>query len=146
MIALAVILGSSLMTALGLIAWLVVRIVRAAGKEADARVGQVATEAESERTAYELDVTKRALEAANIRARTLEEELTDALDQPSLADGLDAADVAGRVRRLAERWREAAAARNPLPASPEPAVSEQPAATRANPAGLHVVTPIDVLK
>lgn len=118
---------------LGLIGWLVRGRINDAESKADSRVAQVATEAHQERTAYELEVTQKALTAANMRAATLEEELKHALEQPSLADGLDAHDVAGRVLRLVGKWGEAAAARSPLPALEDPNLPDEPAAEASGP-------------
>jgi hypothetical protein len=133
-IGLAYLLGGLLVLSLGLNAWLTYGRIKDAESKADSRVAQVATEAHQERTAYELEVTQKALTAANMRAATLEEELKHALEQPSLADGLDAHDVAGRVLRLVGKWGEAAAARSPLPAEPDSeAVPDEPAAEASGP-------------
>lgn len=100
----------------GLIAWLVHGRMADKDQAADARVGQVATEAESERTAYELDVTQKALAAANKRCDALEEIIADEINGNPNAD-LGRTDVRGRLLRIAGRWREAASARSPLPAT-----------------------------
>jgi hypothetical protein len=100
-----------------------------------------------ERTKYELDVVTKALAAANIRARALEEELTHALEQSRLGTGLSPADVDSRLLRLADRWREAAATRDPISArSVEPVPAEPPATVTAAAANLSAGGPIDVLR
>jgi hypothetical protein len=117
-----VVLATTLLSAVGVIAWLAFRVVKAAEQEADARVGQVATEAESERTAYELDVTQKALTAANKRADALEEIIADEINDENPNPDLARTDVRTRLLRIAGKWREAAATRSPLPAESEPAV------------------------
>lgn len=133
MIVLAIILAVTLASSLGVVAWLVYGVIRDAHKEGDSRVAQVATEAEQERTAYELAVTQKALQAANIRADALEEELSNAIQQSNLGAGLAPSDVPGRVLRLVGKWREAAATRGPLPAEPDPAVPVEGAAGPSGP-------------
>lgn len=146
MTAVALALAIGLLSALGLIAWLVRGRVLAADQVADARVAQVATEGEVERATFELEVTRKALQAATIRAGALEGELSHALDRTNPAEGLDPGDVAGRVRRLAERWRHAAEARSPLPAEPTEAVPVVSAADGASSAGVPSGAIIDVLR
>lgn len=133
MIVLAVILALALTASLGLNGWLVYGRVDDAHHEGDARVAQVATEAEQERTAFELDVTKKALTAANMRASALEEELKHALEQPRLGAGLAASDASGRVLRIVGKWGEAAAARSPLASGPDEALSVESATDASGP-------------
>lgn len=124
------------------------------GEVSAIRSGSAASEecirerAAHERTKYELEVTRKALAAANIRAQTLGEELSSALEQSHLGDGLVAGDVPGRLSRIAERWAEAAAARDPLPASEVravPAGNDAPA-SGTSATNVHALTPIDVLR
>lgn len=95
---------------------------------------------------FELETTRQALTAANIRAAALAKELTDALENPVLGAGLGAGDVSGRLSRIAEGWASAAAARDPLPADARAAVHPEPAAAGASAAGLLGGGPIDVLR
>lgn len=122
MTAVAVTLAIAVASALALIAWLVYRAVGASDSEADARVAQVATEAELERARYETEVTSKALAAANARANALERVIADDLNTAPNPD-LARDDVRGRVLRLAQAWRTD----DPLPASGDAAVPDDPA-------------------
>jgi hypothetical protein len=128
-----VVLALVLASSLGLNGWLTYRTISGAEQRADARVAQVETEAIGERTAYELEVTQKALAAANLRAATLEEELAHAFEQSDLGAGLAASDARGRVLRLVGKWGEAARTRSPLPAEPDDAVPDEPAADASGP-------------
>lgn len=100
----AIVLAAGLCSAL---VWAVYKLVRAVDTDADARVAQVATEAELERERYEHEVTMKALESARNRAQVLEEELAHDLADPyPTSPALDAADVRGRVLRIARRWAD----------------------------------------
>ena len=112
MTALAILLGVALVATLPLIAWLVHGRVTAADQLGDARHGQSITEGELERKGFELEVTKKALEASNARAAALEEVLADEVaadPNPDLARG----DVRGRLLRIARSWSDADADRVP---------------------------------
>lgn len=125
-------------TALGSLTYAMHRVSKAADRigdardhEADARIAQVATEAELEREKYEHDQTKRALSAADARADALEEVLSDAINATPNAD-LDRADVQSRVLRIAQRWAAADAASR-LPAAAVEAVPADAAAEASVP-------------
>ena len=132
-LALCFVLGGLLALSLSANVWLTYRTVRGADEKADARVAQVVTEGHEERKAFELEVTQKALAAANLRAATLEEELAHAFEQSKLGAGLAPADVGGRVLRLVGKWGEAARTRSPLPAEPDEGVPDEPAAGETGP-------------
>lgn len=130
----AVILGTTIAGALGVIVWLVHGSIAAAGAAADARVAQTATEAELERAHFELETTKQSLAATEKRAAALQEVLSDELEKAPNPD-LARADVAGRVRRIFDRWQAADANRSAVPAEPAAAVpAAAPAEAPAAPA------------
>ncbi len=123
------------------------------GEVSAVRTGSAAAEecikerAAHERTKYELDVTGKALAAANIRARALEEELTHALERSRLGSGLSPADVDGRLLRLVDRWAQDAATRDSVSARrSDPVPAEPPATVETAAANLHAGGPIDVLR
>lgn len=143
MIALAAVLAAALAGAVAAITWLAYRAVSGADRQvaagdgaADARVAQVATEAELERVQFELETTKQALGRAAARAAALEEEMFRAHPPPNTDLAPD--DVRERVRRLAATWgaAEAADRGGAVPAEPGGAVSPPPA---AEPAGTAAV-------
>jgi hypothetical protein len=131
--AVAIALAAALASTVWLVAWLTYRVVATSERDGDSRVAQVATEAVAERTAFELDVTLKALAAANKRADALEEIISDELNAMSPNADLTRIDVRSRLVRLASKWREAAAARNSLPAQPDPAVPEDGTASGSGP-------------
>jgi hypothetical protein len=137
----AVILATTLASALGCIVWLVYGRLRDAERHADARVAQVQVEADLERRAYELDVTQKALVAANRRAEALEDIIADEINAGS---GLSPGDVRGRLLRLARGWRDAATARSPLPPAADEPVPEAEPADGAGPAFVPAVGAPDV--
>jgi hypothetical protein len=102
----------------------------------DERVEHANTRTKLERRDYELDVTQKALVAANKRAAALEEVLNDEVNRSPNPD-LARDDVRSRILRIARQWSEAADARNPLPAATSGAVPEGTAADAAEPAGVH---------
>lgn len=106
MIAIAILLGASLAGALALIAWLVHGRVTAADREADARVGQVATEAELERAQFELALAREALDASERRETIMQEAVADAINADPSPD-LARNDVLGRVLRISAEWARA---------------------------------------
>jgi hypothetical protein len=116
--ALAFALAVTVAAALACIVWAVRRGDQAGDRATRATVGLAHTEAEGERTAYELEVTRAALSAAQTRIKTLEGALDDAIRSTPLGTGLDARDAAGRVRRVLSAWGQAADARDPLSADP----------------------------
>ncbi len=132
MTAVAFALAVTLAAALGIIVWLVHGRVQDAANDGDIRVAQVSTEAEAERLAFQLDVTEKALVAANKRAEALEGIIADELNDPPNAD-LPAADWRGRLLRLAQSWRGAADARSPLRADTGEGVSQPTSAEEAGP-------------
>lgn len=140
MIALAFLLGVALVASLGLNAWLTYRNARSSDREADARVGQIATESELERAAYERDIANRALEAAHRRAHSLEQLLGETLNDARMAD-LPVHDYSTRVRRIYAEW--AGADKDRVPAEPDRAVSEDAAPAETGPAA---VSPVGTLR
>lgn len=127
-----VILAVTVASSLGVIVWLVHGRVSSVEDEAQAHVERAEVETHLERTMFELDVTKKAVDAANKRAAALQEVLADELARAPNPD-LARADVAGRVQRLFEKWAGADAARDgALPAEPAKAV---PLDGAAEPAG-----------
>lgn len=135
MTALAFTLAITLATALGCFVWAVRRGDRATDDATRARVGLAHTEAESERTTYELTVTRAALTAAQTRITALEGALDDAINSTPLGAGLDARDAAGRVRRVLSAWGSAAAARDPLSADARDGLLDPRAADAPDAAG-----------
>ncbi len=135
----AIVLAAAVASALALIAWLVYRVVAASEQSADARVAQVATEAATERAGYELEVTQKALIAAGKRADALEEVIVDEINSTANPD-LASTDVRSRLLQIAGKWREAAAARDPLPPEFDGPMPEAPANPGPDPAD---VRPVD---
>jgi hypothetical protein len=134
-----VILAITVASSLGVIVWLVHGRVSSVEDEAQAHVERAEVETHLERTMFELDVTKKALDAANKRAAALQEVLSHELERAPNPD-LARADVAGRVQRIFERWQAADAARDgALPAEPGKPVPvdgpAEPARAPALPAG-----------
>lgn len=111
----------------------------------DERVDHANTRTELERRKFELEVTQKALVAANTRAAALEEVIADDVESAPNPD-LKRADVRSRVLRIARRWAEAAAARSPLPAVgaeavPVPAPADATDATGVLPDGDALMQP-----
>ncbi len=127
MTALAILLGTAIVGALVLIAWLVYGRVAAADQAADARVAQVATEAELERAQFELEQRTQALAASERREDILQEAVADALDADPGA-GLSHDDVLGRIMRLSAEWARSDRAGREVPAEPHEAVPSDPPA------------------
>lgn len=86
--------------------WLLRGRVSDKDKAAADRIKLTVTEAESERTAFELDVTKKALAATERRAVALEELLAEEMNANPNAD-LAGHDVRSRLLRNAQAWRAA---------------------------------------
>jgi len=123
----AITLAVALAGALGLIAWLVHGRITSVEEEADAHVELADKQVKLERAQFELETTKQSLAATEKRAAALQEVLSDELDKAPNPD-LARSDVAGRVRRIFDRWEAADAARGEVPAKPADAV---PAASSA---------------
>ena len=141
MVAVAIVLATTLAGALGLLAWLVRGRVVAADQLADARVGQVATEAELERSGFELDIVKKALAASQKRADALERVIADEINDSESGLPLDRNGVRQRIVQIARQWAEADRARA-LPARSEPGELLAPAVSSAGSPG-PVVRPGD---
>lgn len=130
--ALAVIAGM-----LGLCAWCVYGRVQASERERASDARAITAEANLERAQFELDVTGKALKAANARADVLEQVLSEEVNaspHPDLAHN----DVRQRMLRITSAWTGADKDRLPTPANPT--VPEAPAADPPGP----VVSPKQV--
>ncbi len=103
---------------------------------ANERVDHANTRTELERKKFELEVTQKALAAANQRATALEEVLQDEINSSPNPD-LARTDVRSRVLRLARKWSEAATTRSPLPADAGKAVPDESTAHTADTAVVH---------
>ncbi len=130
MIALCAILAATLAGSLGLTAWLVVTRVRAADQSADARVAQVATEGELERSQFELEQTKQALAQSEKREEILDAAIAEALNANAAGGAaLRPDDVLGRQRLLLAEWSRTSKAGREVPAVGErPVPADAPAA------------------
>ena len=129
---------------LSLLAWLTYGRIDDTKALATERVSHEKTVGQLERRSFELEVTQKALVAANKRAEALEEVLQDEVDSSPNPD-LSRTDIRNRVLRIARKWAEAAATRSPLPANPDEAVSDKGATAAASPAGVRVVDDPDGL-
>lgn len=121
-----IVLAIALAGMAGVVVALVYGRVAAADQIASARVAQVMTEAESERTHFELETTKGVLASVEARASALEEIIADEINSMPNAD-LGRTDVRNRLLRTAQAWRSADA--NRLPAQPNPALPDNGAPT-----------------
>lgn len=129
---------------MSLLAWLTYGRIEDTKALATERVSHEKTVGQLERRSFELEVTQKALVAANKRAEALEEVLQDEVDSAPNPD-LARADVRGRVLRIARKWAEAAATRSPLPAKPDEAVPDEGSTAAADAAGVRVVDDPDGL-
>jgi hypothetical protein len=127
----AITLAVAIAGALALNAWLVHGRISSAEAAADAHVELVEKQAQLERAQFELDVTKKSLKATETRAAAMQEVLSDELDKAPNPD-LARDDVAGRVRRILDRWetadRDRALLAGPGAAVPAAVAAETPAA------------------
>lgn len=100
----AAIIALAIALATAIVAFLVFasRESAAVHNEADARVAQTATEGLLERSQFELETTKKALDAATARAAALETSFAEALNDSG--PDLDPRDIHGRLVRLAKAW------------------------------------------
>ncbi len=139
---LAGISGSALLVSIGMNVWQGVKLFRSKDEAADARVAQVAVEADYERAQFENETLRKALSAANARAAQLEEILNAS---PSDLDlGLSAADWRSRYLRLTQQWGADTTAYGVPPDSGRDGL---PADAAAEPAEAPAMSPIgDVLR
>lgn len=124
-------LALALVGSMGVNVWLLYGRVSDKDKAADSRIAQILTEAESERTHFELETVQRALVASDHVIDGLEATLASYLNHPVNGD-LAGDDVDGRVLRLAVRLGQAARAGRALPAEPAAPVPADPAAGEAD--------------
>jgi hypothetical protein len=101
-----IVAGATSLTSLGAIIWLTAGRIGDREKLADARIAQVETEGHVDRLTFELEVTRKALAAANARATALEGVIADDINAP-VADGLGPADVRGRLLQITKAWADA---------------------------------------
>ena len=106
MIALAIAALAIAAGLVGLVAWLVYRLVAKVETWAELTRAHAESEGEAERILFELDQTRDLLRVANLRGDALEEELAHEFSADK-NEGLAIDDVRGRVLRIARRWAEA---------------------------------------
>lgn len=99
----AIAAGLVTLTSLGAVIWSVHGWVAAERHAASVREAQAHAEAEHTRITYELEVTTKALAAANARAKALEEVLADDVNAP-VAPDLSSRDWRGRLLRITQAW------------------------------------------
>lgn len=124
-VALAVVLAGTV----GAIVWLAKTALDDRSRTADTFFDLASAQGDLERAGFELEVARKAMNAALERSARLEKELSHVLDHASLGEGAAADDVAARLRRLASEWASTGAGgADPLPAEPYEAMSLDPAA------------------
>jgi hypothetical protein len=123
MIALAFLLGASVVALAATTVTFAVLSRRDANHLASVQIAQAHSEGEQARLAYELEVTTHALKAANARAAALEEIVAHDVNAPVASD-LPASAWRERMLRITQVWGNAAADH---PASDTGTVPEKPA-------------------
>lgn len=134
MIAVVVALAGVSLAVLGYAVWTTRRAGQLSDQLADARVAQVATEAELTLAQFQIESVKKALAAETARANAIEEIAHAIKDRPAVAPG----DVDGWLLHFAARWREAnhaPAGPDGDPAVPAEATTEAAGATLVHDAG-----------
>jgi hypothetical protein len=146
-IALAFLLGSGLVAAIGAMAWLTYRgdkrndrIIAESDVLAAARVELNKQTIRAERAEFELASTKDVLATSERVTDALAKELADAIEKTSLGTGLAAADVRSRVLRIAQAHR-ARVASSGVRADPGAPMPDEETTERTEPASLPVVAP-----